>query len=411
MREDHLRSYKLAFVLTLGLFFLWGIGRSLYDNLVVQFATAFKLGGPQLMLILGIYSLFYFLFAVPAAIYARSFGSKAGIVFGLGCWCIGAFLFYPTAQAHELLFFLSAVAVMTTGYVFVEMTMNPIVARMGSPEHATARLNFAHGLYPLGLLAVVCCARWLAFSDLVAPIARFGVRPYMVIGVAGLLLAFVIDKVRFPAFATERGKSRDAMQEFRTLLRRPMFVSTIGAQLCTGAAMAVTWTLGLWYIAKEIPGATPSAYFWYLTTPLILFAAGRLIGALLMLRVSPEILLALFSLSGVVFAGVAAFGGGQVGSYALIAVSFSMSIMFATVLGIGIRGLGPLTGTGTALIYSGGSGGALGLGAMYLVWTNFSVNLAMVVPMACFAAVLAFAMVSRLRTAAQEPAMLAQAAE
>lgn len=118
-----------------------------------------------------------------------------------------------------------------------------------------------------------------------------------------------------------------------------------------------------------------------------------------MLRYDPVRLLALFSASGLVLGTVAAFNNGPIGVYAMVASSFSMSILFATILGTAIRDLGPLTKAGTALIYMGGSGSAVGVSIMHLVWTVTSIQYAMLVPTLGYAGVLAFALVSGRKSA------------
>jgi MFS transporter, FHS family, L-fucose permease len=414
MTEHIFRKHKLALVLTFGLFALWGMGHRLYDTLVPEFAKAFELGSVELVVTQNIYSFVYLLLAIPAALYARTFGSKAGIVFGLGAWCVGAFMFYPAAQQHAYLFFLFAAAVISCGYIFIEIAVNPIVARMGPPETAIRRLNFAHALYPVGVLAGVYVGRWLILSDLELPLEKLAdavVRPYMVIGVAVLALAFLVDKTDFPALATERGRGPGAMQEFRTLLSRPMFVAAIAAQCCGVAARAGTWVLSGTYIQAAIPGTSMLVAADFLLASLVIYGIGRFAGTALMFWINPCRLLAIFAGSGLVLAGVATVYGGEIGVYAMVASGFSMSITYATILGIAIRDLGPLTKAGTALIYTGGAGAAIGVMLMHVVWTFASIQYAMLVPMFGYAGVLAFAIISHKADAASRASAIAHAAE
>ncbi len=398
MPVEVLRKYKLAVGLTFGLFALWGFGHRLYDTLVPEFAQAFALDSRELVIAQSAYSIAYFLFALPAAIYSRAFGSKAAIVFGLGAWCVGAFLFYPAALQHAFVFFLFAAVVMSIGYIALEIAVNPVVVRLGSPETAIRRLNFAHALYPIGVLVGLYVGRWAILSDLELPIDRLSqavVLPYMVLGAFVLALAFVTDLTPFPPIATERGSRREAQHEFRTLLSRPLFLAAMGAQMCNVAAQAGTWTLSAWYVQKQIPGTTTAAAADVLLLSLIVFGIGRFAGAFLMYRFDPSRLLAAFAASGLLLGTVASFAGGQLGVYAMVASSFSMSILFATILGLAIKDLGPLIKTGTALVYMGGAGSAIGVAAMHLVWTVSSIQLAMLVPTLGYAGVLAFALITR----------------
>jgi MFS transporter, FHS family, L-fucose permease len=392
------RKSTLAFTITCAVFGLWGVARCLFDNMMAQFSAAFAVDTNELLLIQSVSSALYFVFAVPAVVYARALGSKAALILGLGSWCVGVFLFYPAAQEHVYFFFIFAMLVMSCGWSFVEISITPIIAGMGPPERTPLRLNFAHTLFPLGILTTLYAFQKLGTLAPVLqenPLFRGLLQPYVLIGAGVLLFTFVVDKVPFPSFATERGKVRGTMQEFRTLLSRPMFRAAIAVQTVCGALMAAVWTLFVWYTVVAVPGISPIVIGQLVVLTIVAFGVGRLVGTGLMLRFSAESLVALFSLSGVVFGLIAAFAGGQIGVYAMIACCFSMSILFPSNLGIALRNLGPLTRTGTALLYIGASGTGLGTGAVMLVWHFSSIYLAMLFPVACFAAVLAFALYQR----------------
>lgn len=395
MIAAQLRQHKPAVVLTFALFALWGIGHRLYETLLPGFAQILGLDSSRLILAQSLYSLIYFAFALPAAFYSRFFGSKATLVFGLGCWAIGAFLFYPAVQRHAFLFFIIAAGVMSLGYIFLEIGANPLVAAMGPPETTVRRLNFAHACFPLGTLVALYIGRWLILSDNALPLDQLAsavVRPYMVLGAGVLALAFLVDNMAFPAIATARSSHHGFSREIRVLLGRRQFLAAVGALACTSAARTGTWALSLLYITTNIPGVTTLAAADYLLASFVAFAAGRWTGAFLMLRFDPLRLLALFAGSGIACGLITTLGGGVIGVYAIVASNFSVSIAYATVLGTAIKDLGPMTKTGTALMYMGSAGAAVGLVAMHLIWTVSSLQLAMVVPLIGFAGITTFAL-------------------
>jgi len=406
MLAEVFRKHKAAMALTFALFALWGVGHRLYDTLVPEFAKAFALNGSQLVLTQSVYDLVYFVLAVPAAIYSRAFGSKATIVFGLGAWSVGAFLFYPAAQQHAFLFFLFAAAVMSCGYIILEIAANPLVAQLGPPETATRRLNFAHALYPIGLFIAIYVGRWVILSDMELPVEKLAaavVRPYMVLGLGVLLLAFVIDHVSFPAVATQRGSRRAAVAEVRVLVSRPWFLAAVGAQFCNVAGQAGAWTVSASYVQAAIPAASAASAADVVLAALILFGIGRFAGAVLMYWFDPIRLLAVFAGAGAVAAGVAVAAGGVTGVYALIAYCFATSILFATILGTAIRDLGPMIKAGTALVLMGSSAGAaVGIAAMHLISNLSSIQVAMIVPVLGCLAVVAFALATGRAEAKQD---------
>lgn len=102
MLAEGFRKHKTVLIVIFGVFVLWGIGHRLYETLVPEFAQAFSLNSSQLVLTQSVYDLVYFVLAVPAAIYARTFGSKATIIFGLGSRSVGAFLFLSSGAAARV---------------------------------------------------------------------------------------------------------------------------------------------------------------------------------------------------------------------------------------------------------------------------------------------------------------------
>ncbi|MDR3526559.1 MAG: MFS transporter [Rhizomicrobium sp.] len=399
MTGDNLRKYPLAIVLTVSLFALWGLTHRLYDTLIPPFAKVFALGSVELVLAQSVYSIVYFVFAIPAALYARKFGYKAGLVFGLGSFCVGAFLFYPAAQQHVFVLFLLAATVMSCGWIFLEVSANPLVAQLGSERNAAQRLNFAQAFYPVGVLVGVYAGRWLILSDLKLPVGQLAqavVTPYIVIGAGALVLAFLVDKAKFPPIATEHiERGTGVRQEYRTLLSRPLFLFGVVAQFCYVAAQVGTWTMTAPYVENALPGIAANAAANYLFWSLIIYGAGRFIGTALMSWIDPDRLMAVFAAGAAVLAVTAALAGGRLGVVAMVASSFFMSILFPTILAVAIRGLGPLTKSGTALIYMGGAGGVAGLAVMHGIWTVSSITLAMLVPALCYAVVVVYALADR----------------
>lgn len=369
-------GYTAAFALTVVLFALWGLGHQLYDTLLPKFAGVFGLRGFSLALTQSIYSLVYFLGAIPAAMFARRLGYKAAITFGLGCLGLGAFVLYPAAEAHVLSYLMIAVVVISLGWVLLEIGANPLMACLGPVESSVRRLNTAQALFPLGALAGVFIGRWIVASHLALPAAQFTwsiAHPYILIGAGVLLLAYVIEETRFPAIATERQRG-SLHNEFAALVWKPLFRFAFVAQFCAVLALAGTWSQA----GHSLGG---NLFVWCLGA----FAAGRAAGSALMFWLEPEPALILFAAGGLVSALAGVVAGGAV---PLIASSFCVSILWPTILGLAIRGQGGLMKLGTALICMGG---ALGGVAYDMIGTMLARGrIVMLIPALCYVAVLGY---------------------
>jgi len=130
-------------------------------------------------------------------------GYKNGIVLGLILAAIGCFLFYPSAVYKSFGFFLGALACISFGLTILQIAANPYVALLGKPETASSRLNLAQGFNSFGHTIAPVIGGFLIFKFFFTidnPGANSVKIPYLIFGVAFLLLAFLISFVHLPAF-------------------------------------------------------------------------------------------------------------------------------------------------------------------------------------------------------------------
>jgi FHS family L-fucose permease-like MFS transporter len=133
----------------------------------------------------------------------------------------------------------------------------------------------------------------------------------------------------------------------------------VAAQFFYVGAQVGVWSYMIRYAQHEVPGMGEKAAAAYLSWSLVGFMAGRFIGTAAMSRVSPSLLMGLFAAINVGLTLVAALVGGKVGLYALASTSFFMSIMFPTIFAGSLKGLGPLTKTGSSFLVMSIIGGAV----------------------------------------------------
>jgi FHS family L-fucose permease-like MFS transporter len=160
------------------------------------------------------------------------------------------------------------------------------------------------------------------------------------------------------------------------------------------------WSFVIRYTQFNTPGTAEKVAANNLIITLTLFFAGRFIGTLLMSKFRPASLLAAFAAADVALCLAAAFAGGDTGLYALMATSFFMSIQFPTIFTTSLRGLGSHTKSGSSFLVMAIVGGAIIPPVMGLVSDASSINIAMLVPAACFVVVSLFGLKSRATAAA-----------
>ena len=405
----------LPFVLIVALFFLWGVANNLNDVLIAHFKKLFTLSDLQAGLVQSAFYLGYFLLAIPAALFMRARGYRAAVLLGLGLYAAGALLFWPAAAAQSYPFFLTALFVIASGLAFLETSANPLIARLGSPESASQRLNLAQAFNPLGSITGVLIGSHFILSGTVAPaehmpdeaLAAYRASeaaavqgPYLAIAAGVILWAVLIRLTPFPAAATERevDEGVGAAGDFRALLAMPRLWFGIAAQFFYVGAQVGIWSFLIRYSQVAVPGTSEQAAAGHLTLSLVLFMVGRFAGAALMGRIRPLPLLATFGAIGAALCIFAALAGGSLGVAALVATSFFMSIMYPTIFAETVDGLGARTKSAAALLVMAIVGGAVMPAAMGFVSDRAgSIVTAMLVPALCFAVVMAFALRARRR--------------
>src|SRR6202522_1669250 len=82
-------GHMVLFSLVTVLFFLWGMSNNLTDILVQQFKKSFELTQFAAQFVQTANFLGYLCMAIPAALFMRSWGYKAGMVAGLSTFGVG----------------------------------------------------------------------------------------------------------------------------------------------------------------------------------------------------------------------------------------------------------------------------------------------------------------------------------
>lgn len=402
-------NYAPAIILTVSLFFLWGVANNLNDILIAQFKKAFVLSDFGTSFVQQVFYLGYFLLAIPASMLMRAKGYKAAIVTGLLLYGAGALLFYPAALASEYMLFLAALFVIAAGLAFLETSANPLMTELGDPAGAARRINWAQAANPLGAISGILIGRHFILSGIEHDEAALAAMseaqrlafyraevlavqgPYLVLGLVVLAFAVAAIVIRFPEGETfDDGDTQG--RRFSELFGKPRLLFATLAQFFYVGAQVGIWSYTIRYAQANVPGMGEHAAADMLFVSLVLFALGRFIGTVLMSRIAPAALLAVFAAIALALAAVAGIAGGQAGLYALVAASFFMSIQFPTIFALGVEGLGPLRKWGSSLIIMAIIGGAGLTALMGLVSDRTSIATAMLVPAAAFAVILLFAL-------------------
>jgi FHS family L-fucose permease-like MFS transporter len=385
VQQEQRSGYLLPLILVTSLFFLWGLAYGLLDVLNKHFQEVLNVTKQRSTLLQAAYFGAYFLMAIPAGLFMEKWGYKKGIIAGLLLYATGALLFYPAASLADFSFFLLSLFILASGLTFMETAANPYITVLGKPESASWRLNLSQSFNGVGaFLGPIIGARFF-FGGLEGEGQLDSVK-FVYIAISGIVLLFAVlfFKTDLPEIKTTA--ENDKTQTDKKLFQHKHFVFAVIAQFFYVAAQVGIAALFINYCTEQ--GGIPNNEAAYLLSAgLVLFTVGRFTGTALMRVIPSHRLLALYAAINMICSLVIITQPGKIGIYALVATFFFNSIMFPTIFALGLTDLGKHTKKASSFIIMAIVGGAL---VPYVMGSFQSTADAFIVPMICFAVVLAF---------------------
>jgi FHS family L-fucose permease-like MFS transporter len=401
------KGMLLLFVALISCFTAWGVAQDLTTPMVAGFKRIFDMSTFQASLVQLAYFGAYFLLALPAAFINQRFGYKTGILTGLALAALGAFLFYPASKIMTYEAFLVALFAMAAGCSILETSANPFVMSLGSESTATRRLNLAQAFNPVGTNIGVLLASTLILPKLADPVdigsltpaelhtIRAGelgavMAPYLGLAFVLILIAVAIASQKAPPIVEEfpdAGPHGGGTRElFGVLWRNKRYRFGVIAQFSNVAAQVCVWTYLIQYVEQALGGSLEKGGT-YLQVSLLVFLASRFLMTWVIGYVRASKVLAVLAVLAVALCLFAMSSPNMAGVIALVAVSFCLSLMFPTIYGVALTGLGPATKFGAAGLVMAIVGGAI----MPLVQGKLvdatSPAFSFIVPAFCFAVV------------------------
>ncbi|MEN8153082.1 MAG: L-fucose:H+ symporter permease [Acidobacteriota bacterium] len=400
------RKILWPFILITSCFAWWGLANNMTDTLLAAFKKIMSMSDFQTSWIQIAFYGSYFCLALPAAIFIKKYSYKAGVLLGLGLFILGSLLFYPASITMNYFHFLAALYILAGGLSILETSANPYIIGMGPEENATRRLNLAQSFNPLGSILGVILSKYFILSGLNHANAHEReimnssqlnkiqgeelsavMGPYVGVAIILIILWIFIAGIKMPK-AGETDSSVGLWATFRRLFSNKNYRWGVIAQFFYVGAQIGVWSFTIRYVMKELNLNEEQSASYYLAA-LVLFALSRFFSTWLMKFVSPGKLLAIFSSIAILLTVVVIAGKGYVGVYSLVGISGCMSLMFPTIFGLAVKGLGNDTKVGGSGLIMAILGGAVLTAAQGKVSDlTGSINLAFIVPLICFAVIL-----------------------
>ncbi len=374
------KPYLIPFVLVGLLFPLWGFANDITNPMVAAFRNILLVSNFESALVQCAFYGGYCFMAIPAAIFIWRFNYKQAILMGLALYSIGCLMFIPSGKMMVFEAFLFSYFVMTCGLSFLETSANPYILSMGNEATSTQRLNLAQAFNPLGSLMGMFIAkefilarfnstseagRWeLAQNDpgLFTQIQQNDlnviIRPYLMLGIVVAFVFFIFAITKLPGSRNENVDKLNLKPTLKRLFSNRLYLEGVVAQAFYVGAQIMCWTFIIHYGVNELEMTKAEAQS-YNMVAMVIFVSSRFICTYLLKYINPGQLLMALALGGGLFTLGTIFISGIMGLYSLVAVSACMSLMFPTIYGIALKGLGEDAKIGSAGLILAIGGGSL----------------------------------------------------
>jgi MFS transporter, FHS family, L-fucose permease len=368
-------STRAALIVVTSLFFMWGFVTALNDVLIPHLKSIFDLNYAKASLIQFAFFAAYFIFSIPAARLIDAIGYKRTMVTGVLVMGAGALLFLPAASVPAYPLFLGALMVLACGITILQVAANPYVAVLGPAKTASSRLNLSQAFNSLGTTVAPLLGGYLILNTAaksmgelrqMAPDALQAYRvheassvklPYLVIGLALLVLGFLISTFKLPPLpGAQRHKSdaTDSLWKYRHLV-----LGAIGIFVYVGAEVSIGSFMINYFGQPDIGNISASQASKYLTAYWFCAMVGRFIGSAILRKVRTGSLLGIAALAATALVLISMASSGHLAMFSMILIGLCNSIMFPSIFTLGIADLGPRTGDGSGLLVMAIVGGAI----------------------------------------------------
>ena len=383
------KTFTVALSMVICLFFLWAISNNLLSSVVKKMMTLFDIDQAKAEFVETSYWFAYFLFPIPIAMFMKRFSYKAGIVLGLLIAAVGGLLFMPVTRMHSFPLYLCAFFIVAIGMCFLETAANPYVTELGDPATAPRRLNLAQAFNGLGAFIAAMFLSKIILGTEATLTAEQEIHTfrmtYAIFAIVLIVIAVVFIFTRLPRIqAEDADEGNTKLISFKVLKRSHLRNGVIAQFFYNGGQTAVN-SLFLVYCINYV-GMTNSQATTFFGFYMLFFLLGRWVGTTLMVKFRPENMLVFYGIANVLLCIIVCIVGGKAAVYAMMGISFFMSIMYPTQFSLALTDLKGDTKSGSAFLVMAIVGNSiLPLLTAYVQKSMSNPNMAYIIPLICFA--------------------------
>jgi len=406
------QSYLVPMIIIGALFFVYGFFTWVNGTLIPYLKIACELETDlQSFLVVTAFFIAYGVMAIPSSFVLKATGYKKGMVLGLFVMAAGSLLFIPAAQSRNFDLFLIGLFIIGTGLALLQTASNPYISIIGPIESAATRISIMGICNKFaGILAGLIFGA-IALNDADAlvqslqsmdeatknatldELAGRVVLPYSILAAVLIVLAVAILFSGLPDLKDDGNEASgsSAVSSGKTsVFQFPhLLLGVLAIFLYVGVEVMAGDTIISY--GKSL-GIELSIARYFTQGTLAFMLVGYIVGIFTIPKyISQQNALKWCAILGVIFTVFAVFTPSYVSVGFIALLGLANSLMWPAIFPLGIDGLGKFTKTGSALLVTAISGGAILpiiYGKLALAW---SLQNAYIMMVPCYLFILYFA--------------------
>jgi MFS transporter, FHS family, L-fucose permease len=362
-------NYMFALIVMFIVCFLIGFVTTM-NNSMIDFCTkAFKLNAQQ-----GQYvnSAFYGAYAlsIPFALLMNKIGYKKTLVLGLFIVAVGFVINYFGISAtlnggNVYAVFLCSMCIVALGVVMLQLVANPYVMVLGKPDKGAFRMTLSQALNSVATtLAPIFITYVIIRGQTPTPAAVPS--PFLGLGLFTLLLCIILIFLKLPNINEgEQAAEAGIQREYKSsVFKYPhVYLCALGIFFYMGLEIGVPSMLPYMLKGKGL-NVNATDFLWMYWGGMMI---GRFIGAGILSKFQPRVLLSTCLICGAICVGLSFVLPGMAGIYAILAAGLFHSVMWPLIFNLGLQELGPHTKAASGIINVGVIGAAILMPLMGIV--------------------------------------------
>lgn len=363
------RSYSVVGLILL-IFFVISFLTNILGPIIPDIIEGFHVGLAAAAILAFAFFIAYGVMSIPAGFLVERFTEKPVMVLSFVAGFAGALAFavHPSYSVAIVSLF-----VIGAGMATLQVAINPLLRVAGGEEHFafnSALAQFIFGVasfisprvYSYLVESLPNAAGHGAFVRMLAsatPKSLPWLSMYWIFAACTAVMVLVVLGLRLPTVELKSDERVGSIAMYGALLRRPMvwlyFVCIFSYVGCEqGTTVWMSKFLEQYHgFDPHMAGANAVSWFWGLLT------AGCLIGMILFKLFDSRRVLIAFSIGALVCLSAALFGPARVSLYAFPAVGLFASIMWPTVMSLGLNSVSEHHGSFAGILCTGIMGGAV----------------------------------------------------